>query len=375
MSEDLTPLAQLKIGRAVDRLARENSSRLSEIIADHARRGLSQSGMLNAAKARSQLQFVRELCEEVRQVWVDLIRAKDGALTLQSVEFVSQRVKEVAENQKRNLRQAWGAGGPSPPPSITSELDGEISAIESTIRRDLEIQRREEELLAGRDQTGKESEEVFIVMAAKADLEPLLQEALAPAVKDNALSPYVMTTREPEGTITDEILSRIESARLVLADLTYERPNCYYEVGYAHALEKKVIFSARRDHDPRRENRGPSDPKIHFDLDSHKFSFWDDGDWTSLRVELRDRIAEWLRSIKIAATPAARRSEAGESELLRYLRATQEGTKGRVIFHDRAIAQELGWPPGDVQFALQRLTNKGVVEAVAGGHALRSGSD
>jgi nucleoside 2-deoxyribosyltransferase len=203
-------------------------------------------------------------------------------------------------------------------------------------------------------------------------INPLYTEALAPAVKDHALSPYLMTAKEPEGTISDEILARIESARLLLADLTFEKPNCYYEVGYAHAIGKKVIFSARKDHDPRREDRKTGDPKIHFDLDSHKFSFWEHGQWTILRKELRERIGDWLRLETTASSPSQRRGEIGESEILKYLQNTQTGTRGRVIFQERAIAQELGWNLEDVQFLLSKLTDKGQLESVAGGHSLKS---
>lgn len=39
---------------------------------------------------------------------------------------------------------------------------------------------------------------------------------------------------ENSGNITDQILSAIRSSGLILADLTGERPNCYYEAGFAH---------------------------------------------------------------------------------------------------------------------------------------------
>lgn len=54
--------------------------------------------------------------------------------------------------------------------------------------------------------------------------------------------------------ITVKILNHIALAEYVIADLSYERPNCYYELGYAHALNKKIILTAS------------SDTKIHFDV-------------------------------------------------------------------------------------------------------------
>jgi hypothetical protein len=45
--------------------------------------------------------------------------------------------------------------------------------------------------------------------------------------------------------ITDQILAMISRARIVVADLTHERPNVYFELGYARGLGKKVITILR----------------------------------------------------------------------------------------------------------------------------------
>lgn len=59
----------------------------------------------------------------------------------------------------------------------------------------------------------------------------------------------------------DESLTLMESADLVLADLSLERPSCYYEVGFAQAKNKLVHLIATLDtviHQVRLRN------KIHF---------------------------------------------------------------------------------------------------------------
>lgn len=45
--------------------------------------------------------------------------------------------------------------------------------------------------------------------------------------------------------ITDNILEGIQKAEFVIADLTYSKPNVYYEAGYAHALKKTPVYIAR----------------------------------------------------------------------------------------------------------------------------------
>ncbi|MDQ3818776.1 MAG: nucleoside 2-deoxyribosyltransferase, partial [Acidobacteriota bacterium] len=42
--------------------------------------------------------------------------------------------------------------------------------------------------------------------------------------------------------ILDRIFNQISKADIVVADMTGRNPNVFYEVGYAHALGKKVIL-------------------------------------------------------------------------------------------------------------------------------------
>ena len=66
------------------------------------------------------------------------------------------------------------------------------------------------------------------------------------------------------GTITEVIISAINRSRFIVADLTEEKPNCYYEVGYAHSIGKPVIIIAKEG------------TTRHFDLSAHKWTYWSD---------------------------------------------------------------------------------------------------
>ena len=68
---------------------------------------------------------------------------------------------------------------------------------------------------------------------------------------------------QDSGNISQQILNNIAESRLVLAELSGERPNCYYEAGFAHALGKELILCIREGDD------------IHFDLAGYRFIVWD----------------------------------------------------------------------------------------------------
>ncbi len=84
---------------------------------------------------------------------------------------------------------------------------------------------------------------------------------------------------EHEDLITSRILSEIKTSEFCFADLSGSRPNVYYEVGYAHALPRRVILF-------RKEGTG-----LHFDLAGYNCP-----EYESLR-DLKEKLTHRLRAL------------------------------------------------------------------------------
>jgi hypothetical protein len=139
------------------------------------------------------------------------------------------------------------------------------------------------------------SDTVFVIMNLAPELEEVYEMAIEGAINKCQLQSYRVDLEEPVHVIAQAILERIARAKMVIADLTYERQNCYYELGFARGLRKRTILTCRHDHDPRQPNRGAESPKVHFDVDSHKISYWHPDNLAQFRRDLVIRIQNLLR--------------------------------------------------------------------------------
>jgi hypothetical protein len=87
----------------------------------------------------------------------------------------------------------------------------------------------------------------FVAMAMDPQ-NPELDDLLD-AIKEGAMRCGIQAERvdEPQSNerITDRILESIKKAEYVIVDLTYSKPNVYYEAGYAQGIGKIPIYIAK----------------------------------------------------------------------------------------------------------------------------------
>ena len=87
----------------------------------------------------------------------------------------------------------------------------------------------------------------FIAMPIDSDDDQLVDvlEAIKTAAADCGITAERVDEVESNQRITDRILESIYQAEFVIVDLTNERPNVFFEAGFAHGLGKVPIYVAR----------------------------------------------------------------------------------------------------------------------------------
>lgn len=118
----------------------------------------------------------------------------------------------------------------------------------------------------------------FVLMAIdrnSPDLEDVY-EAIKDICREFGINAYRADEIEHQESITERVIAEIKTSEYLIADLTLERPNVYYEIGHAHALDLHPILYRK------------SGTKLHFDLAGHNVPEYKNT--TELRKILRKRL-------------------------------------------------------------------------------------
>ena len=119
---------------------------------------------------------------------------------------------------------------------------------------------------------------------------------------------------EHNDNIDTRIISEIETADLVIADLTYARPSVYFEAGYAQRAIP-VIFMARSDHFRERDNDPNGNRHVHFDLKMRNIIAWSSPNENAFPGRLTRRVTKVIAPLvrsRVASDAAKERRSAFE---------------------------------------------------------------
>lgn len=134
---------------------------------------------------------------------------------------------------------------------------------------------------------------VFIVaachadnVASESDHQKILKVYQSVVSREFSLTPIFQENEEPQENIYTDIFNYLDKCDFVIADITYDRPNCYVEIGYALAKGKHVLGFKQKEWS---ESKKPGN-SIPFDLFPIRFLDYAKGNSDDLEEKLRERI-------------------------------------------------------------------------------------
>jgi hypothetical protein len=86
----------------------------------------------------------------------------------------------------------------------------------------------------------------FVIMKFAPPFEHLFNEVIKPVANDCHIDAEKADDILGPGMIISDITRRLQEADIIIADVTAENANVYYELGYAHALSKPTILLAEK---------------------------------------------------------------------------------------------------------------------------------
>jgi hypothetical protein len=136
---------------------------------------------------------------------------------------------------------ARGAAAAADPPAIDADnfhhADGAVAVIGGNPSRRPVPERRAESRPA-------DDRLIFVLSSFTPEMEPIFL-AISDAARSVGLHAERVKDVRGDYRVTEKILAMIRQARFIVADLTHERPNVYFELGYARGLGKTVITILR----------------------------------------------------------------------------------------------------------------------------------
>ena len=130
-----------------------------------------------------------------------------------------------------------------------------------------------------------ETPTAFVIMQFNThEYESLYNEVISPMCISLGLQPYRGDSTYLPGLIIEDIKKQIEEAKVIIAEVTPNNANVYFEVGYADALKKPIILIADR-----KEGLKP------FDVSAYRTIFYDNSIGGKRKVE--NDLRSYLNSI------------------------------------------------------------------------------
>ena len=133
---------------------------------------------------------------------------------------------------------------PQTPGNLTTEPENDRQSLIDEVTAQVIRQLRASRPDARPEPEAADAELVFVVCSFDPEMDPVF-EAIAAAAAAVGLRAERVKDVQGDYRITEKILTLVRTARLIVADLSRDRPNVYFELGYARGLSKTVITILR----------------------------------------------------------------------------------------------------------------------------------
>lgn len=145
--------------------------------------------------------------------------------------------------------------------------------------------------------TNIDSRKVFVAMGFKDDLLEACEKAIKPACTACGFDAFLISDKEHNNGITDEIIVAIMTSRFVIADFTYGNQGAYWEAGFAQGRWQEVIRCVKAEWLNAKDSEGNPINKLHFDISNYSTIIWEDH--ADLIRKLKARIRATIDGAKL----------------------------------------------------------------------------
>lgn len=187
------------------------------------------------------------------------------------------------------------------------------------------------------------------------------EQIFVPAIRASNLEPYRVDKDPGVNVVIHEIENKIKKSAICLADITRENPNVWYEIGFATASEKNVIFVCEE-----------SVVRFPFDIQHRKIVRYKKDspeDFIRLQENITERIDALLskdEAIKnIQVSPIIETLELSEREIVILATIMGNRTAQNDAVSDSTIMDDMdraGYTKFASNLAIQKLLRKGMLE-------------
>lgn len=144
----------------------------------------------------------------------------------------------------------------------------------------------DKEVIVENFKSEKIAPKAFVVMQFSAEYNELYEEVIKPTCAKFGLDVIRADDMYTNSLILEDITKSIREASVVIADITADNPNVFYEVGYSHAINKPTILLS----DKKRA-------KLPFDVSGFRTLFYENSIGGKRAVE--ENLYKYLQNINI----------------------------------------------------------------------------